>query len=159
MSEPTDQPRSWPWGRVFAGAGVILSLLFVAAEIRQNTNAIRGGTFQQASEARREMVMEFVHDHSLQEAYDAWRGFRPWSEMSAESQSRIETWVAAYMVFLDDAYYQVRLGALPQSAFEGWLLQTDNPQMREFWGRSSHRFTPEFRAYLKSVQGLGDAGS
>ena len=157
VTTPTDAPRGWSWGQGLAGAGVILSLVFVGTEIRQNTDALRGATFQQVSDARREMLLEFVHEPSLGAAFGAWNGSaEAWSDLPREARGSIRTWVGAYMTFLDNAYYQVRLGALPQSAFERWLLDMSNPRMREFWSGSSDRFTVEFRDYIDSARSLAD---
>ena len=161
VTRGSESTRGWSWGQVLGGSGVIVSLLFVATEVRQNTDAVMGATFQQLSETRRELLMEHLHDRSLNEAYSAFLGSdEAWAAVPAEMRYKVPLWVGAYLSFLDNAYYQVQLGALPQSAFEGWLLPGAGAHRRfkAFWASVRTRYTEEFRTYMETTFELGAGG-
>jgi hypothetical protein len=99
------------------------------------------------------LVLELVHDPTLDAAWEAWNGSgETWSALPIGERRKVASWVGAYMIFLDNAYYQVQLGTLPEAAFERWLLNMGNPQMHEFWSQSGDRFTAEFRGYVDSLR-------
>ena len=155
MTEPTEKrSRNWSWSQLLGAAGVALSLIFVATEIQQNTDAVKGSTFQALSDARIEMLMAINDDADLAEAFAAWQSRSDdWSSLSPAEQGKVRVWLGAYFAFLDNAYYQVSLGALPRSAFETWMMHPNDPafpRVGEFVTLLSSRFTPEFREYLEA---------
>ncbi len=58
-------------GSVLGGLGVIGSLVFVALQIRQNTEAVRSATIQAISEQSFEAVAQLVENPDLRAAYQA----------------------------------------------------------------------------------------
>lgn len=151
----SQQVRTWSWAQVAGATGVIVSLLFVATEIRQNTAAVRGGTFHALSDTRREMLLALNEDSELASAWNVWMiASDEWSTLPGTAQGKVQIWLGAYYSFLDNAYYQVRLGTLPRSAFETWMIGPDDPvfpRAGEFWQMMRSRFTPEFREYVDGI--------
>ena len=159
VTSGSESTRRWSWGQVLGGSGVIISLLFVATEVRQNTEAVLGATFQQLSEGRRELLMEQLHDPSLNAAWGAWQSSdEAWAAVPDEERNKVSLWVGAYLGFLDNAYYQVQLGALPQAVFEGWRLPSAHSRFKEFWALTRTRYTEQFRTYMETTFELGAGG-
>jgi hypothetical protein len=57
--------RGKPIGELVAASGVILGLVFVAFEIRQNTDAMQSGTIQALSEQSFDYAMRLSEDHEF----------------------------------------------------------------------------------------------
>jgi len=143
--------------RQFAAAvGVVLSLVFVGIQIRQNTAAVRSATLQALSDAQRELILSSV----LEENHSALvtRVFRgETSEDFTEFENtRLFGWYVVLVAHLQNTYLQREAGVVDDDVFEsfGWTspaLQT--PHFAEFRERAlaagaSPRFAEFFREWM-----------
>ena len=105
-----------------AATGVILSLLFVGMEIRQNTLAVRSSTLQALSDSYRELVLSSLlsEDHSALIAR-AFQG-ETVEDFTAHENTRLLGYYAVYMSHLQNTYLQREAGVLDDDVFEafGW---------------------------------------
>ena len=66
------------WTETIGVIGVIASLVFVGVEIRQNTQAVRGATYQSLTESSMELLFRISDDPALGEQIDAWARAMTW---------------------------------------------------------------------------------
>jgi len=98
----------------FGGAvAVVVSLLYLAAQVRQNTRAIRGATAHAVTE-RQQAELHWSHEIAdiFTKAIEA-----PESLTSAEAWSLSE-WLNAAIVMRQNEFRQFRLGLLGEDAWE-----------------------------------------
>ena len=88
--------RSWIWketAEVLGVLGVIGSLVFVAFEIRQNTEAVRSSTIQSISHWSYETYMAYVENEALRVALQAACD----GTMSDDQRRQVGSWYGAIL--------------------------------------------------------------
>jgi hypothetical protein len=137
-------------GRFLGATSVVLSLLFVGYELRQNTAVAR-------SEAYRQMVAGFTEFNSMMASDEDIAAL--WVRMSAGGLAAdfdaTENWRlrSAYIVLLrqwEGVYHSVEEGVLPETVLPtvdmGGAFAT--PYMAEIWPGMQGLFSDDFAAFL-----------
>jgi hypothetical protein len=131
---------------------VIASLIFVGFEVRQNTAAVRGATYQSIADASLEQVRWFADNERLLE-------FRARVEQGALEAdfTREENLLqgADYVMTIrriENIFVQVREGLVEEEAIlrfrpsEGYFA---SPYFLEFWSTWGPQVEPGFRVYFE----------
>lgn len=141
------------WTELIGVIGVIASLIFVGVEIRQNTRAVRGATYQSLAEASMTLLFRLADDPAVSGQIDAWGRGEP---LDPETVDKIEALVMAYLRHLENAYYQMEEGTLRPEFLENWLGNPSFglPQMRPFWEQRRRAFGEDFAVYFENRWGL-----
>lgn len=136
----------------FGGAiAVVVSLIYLAVQVRQNTRAIRGQTAHAVTE-RQQAELHWSHEIAsvFTRAIETPRGLS-----SAEAWSLSE-WLTSAIVMRQNEFRQFRLGLLEREAWEQSeqvvLMLLGFPWSRNWWqvmGRE--QATPEFAAHVDAL--------
>lgn len=138
--------------------GLIVSLIFVAYEIRQNTLAARAAAFQQIGIATAEMWGEYGRDPGMIRLMEG-RSDIPSEEWTADDWSRFLAQMLAWARLAETGLLQVEEGLLPPTSLEflgyastrSWL---QSPEVYCIWKyRMRDMVSEPFAAYVES----GDA--
>ena len=139
-------------GQIIGAVAVVISLFYVASQIRQNTNAVRSATAQTVYEHFANWYNLVAADAEL--AQIVANGLRDYASLSEKERVRI---VAAFMAFLSysqNAFLKWREGLLAQSLWRGWELVIMNlvcaPGGKAFWNERAYMFGDEFRQYVEN---------
>ena len=144
------------WGQAGAAVAGVLSLIFVGWEIRQNTTAIRGSTYQAVADANVEWLMFLAENPELGRLLQRWTSRD--TTLSVREVSQARSLQLTFWRTVENAHYQYLLGNLPEEAVRRWIPPFDNPVVREWWQDARDRFTPAFVAYVDSVVEGGTSG-
>ncbi len=133
--------------------GVLGSLLYVASQIRQNTQAVRSATAQAVHDNYAAWYQGYANDPVLMKiAVDGLRDYRALDEV-AKAQ-----FIALFMQFLSysqNAFFQWREGALSPELWSGWELLMMNlvsaPGGKDFWSERGYVFGDAFRSHVEGV--------
>lgn len=143
---------SWVWketAEIVGVVGVIASLIFVAFEIRQNTNAVQSSTIQALSEQSYDTVRLTIE---IPEARDALRAARE-NRLSEEQQELFDLIISAALRLHQNRYLQARLGVLDETTSleigVGGIYRI--PYFREFWSKNGSDYSPGFQEYVNRV--------
>jgi hypothetical protein len=138
-------------GQVIGAIAVVVSLIYVALQIRQNTNAVRAATAQSVHEHFANWYQLFASDESL--APMAVKGLRDYDSLSETEKARF---VAVFMAFLSygqNAFLKWRQGLLSPSLWNGWEQVLMNligaPGGKGLWKERAYLFGEEFRRYVQ----------
>ena len=126
---------------------VIGSLVFVALEIRQNTNAVRSATFQAIAELSYDSTMFVAESADLREA---WRASRS-NSLSEDQRDQLDAFYSALMRIHQIRLVQADLGILDindamQIGGRGGAYRS--AFFADFWARRKDEFPPDFQAYV-----------
>ena len=136
------------WGEILAACGVIASLLFVGAEIQQNTNAVHGATLQSVSQQSLELALAGLDNPELRAAFAAARD----GTMSPEQRDLMNWFYAAKLRADENRFRQVELGILDAANFQ----QLSNhrayqfPAFLEYWERTGDQYAEDFQALVEN---------
>ncbi len=98
--------------------GVILSLVFAALAIRQNTSSVRAQTRQQLSDA----AAQFNLALATTDLGPLWRRFAIGDSLTDDEMSRVSPAIVTAVRNMENVYLQTREGVIDQSALVsyGW---------------------------------------
>ena len=137
-------------GQIIGALAVVISLIYVALQIRQNTNAVRSAMAQTVHEHFAKWYHLVAADDEL--AQIVARGLRDYASLPEKERVRF---VAAFMAFLSysqNAFLKGREGLLAQPLWRGWELVIMNlvcaPGGKTFWKERAYMFGDEFRRYI-----------
>jgi hypothetical protein len=128
--------------------GVFVSLVFVAMEVRQNTEAVRSATLQAIAEQSFAAVAQLVEDEDLRVAYDLARGGQP---LTPSQRLHLKTFYMGLMRIQQNRYMQAQLGILDLETLNftgGRAGAYSIPFFAEFWSEDRDEYPPEFVEYI-----------
>jgi hypothetical protein len=138
-------------GQVIGAIAVVISLIYVALQIRQNTSAVRSPHRAISSRAFCKLVSSHPADAELSRI--AANGLRDYQSLSENERTRF---IAAFMSFLSysqNAFLKWRQGLLAPSLWLGWEQVMMNlfgaPGGKAFWKERGYMFGDEFRRYIE----------
>ena len=138
-----------------AAAGVILSLLFVAYEIRQNTQVSRAASIQAMADASLQIMVAWgSEDEGATLIRRVTEGALP-SDFTPDEDAKIRMFFLASLRSAESRYRQIELGLLdPES--EDWFggsasLIYQSPYLKTSWPLFFRDSTaPDFAAYMEA---------
>jgi hypothetical protein len=138
-------------GQIIGALAVVISLFYVASQIRQNTNAVRSATAQTVHEHFAKWYQLVAADDEL--AQIVAKGLRDYTSLSEKERVRF---IAAFMAFLSysqNAFLKWREGLLASPLWMGWQQVIMNlvgaPGGKAFWRERAYMFGDEFRRYIE----------
>ena len=138
-------------GQVIGAIAVVISLIYVALQIRQNTNAVRAATVQSVHEHFANWYNFFASDASLSQI--AIRGLKDYGCLSEMDKARFVAMFMAFLSYSQNAFLKWRQGLLAPSLWLGWEQVIMNlvcsPGGKGLWKERSYLFGEEFRRYVE----------
>lgn len=124
------------WLEIVAAFGVILSLLFVGFEIRQNTAIARGQARQDLAQINQEWLVLISQDVEFEALWNDAFGPAP-RELSAAEDRRAQYIMTIHLRRLENVYLQYREGLVEKSALQNYgFAQTEmfrRPEFERYW--------------------------
>ena len=139
-------------GELVGAIGVILTLIYLAIQIRNNTRAVRLETAHNIMEEIRDLYSLMAEHGELADLIN--RAATDYESISGQEKVR---WYALNMNFirsLENGHIQWQEGALDARVWYGMKRQsvdyTRLPGFEEFWGNRKHWFSKEFQEFMRS---------
>ncbi len=136
--------------QVIAAVGVILTLVYLGAQIRQNTRAIRRSAYQELLNHIAQVNVKLIEDRSLCELSIKLRSGL--DKLEEPDRMRVLAWFGTVFRHYQNAYNLLREGVITQ---EHWNLLSATIERnlastgaREMWDVVRSTFTPEFQAMI-----------
>ena len=131
-----DTKRLSDWLEIVAATGVILSLLFVGFEIRQNTAIARGQARQDLAQLNQEWLVLLSQDAEFEALWDD--AFGPNArELSADEERRAQYIMTIHLRRLENVYLQYREGLVEESALQNYgfanIATFQRPEFERYW--------------------------
>jgi hypothetical protein len=143
---------------VVTSVGVIVSLVFVGYEVRQNTAATRAGTQQAVYASVREATDALMaNDRLIAILTEAEQDSTLYVDgRGSPDESLLSLFQLSQMNEIENAYYQAEQGTLDSAIWPGWLGHINelagSPVFRHYWARHRVRFSlPGFVSLMDSV--------
>lgn len=140
---------------VIAAVGVIVSLLYVATELRQNTRAIRAGTFQNMASMTAYLRSDVVNDPTF--AAILVKASSEATNLTGVETLRLKSWFAAVLRQFEDLHYQYVDGTLDPGLWKGYDRMIHDsmgtPALQAWYRAHQDEYSDGFRAYLSPIVG------
>ena len=139
-------------GQIIGAVAVVISLFYVASQIRQNTNAVRSATAQTVHEHFANWYHLVAADDEL--AQIAANGLRDYESLSETEKVRFIALFMAFLSYGQNAFLKWRKGLLEPALWIGWEQVLMNligaPGGKAFWKERAYMFGDEFRQYIET---------
>lgn len=159
MSERSG-PRLSTIMEVVSAAAVVVSLVYVAIEIRHNTEAVQSATYQQLVAASDEFLLVLAQDPELT---DIWiRGDTDPSLLDDIGAQRYWWIIRTYLRNMEHAFRQHErgsLGDLEWDLYASMMCRPWPPGRRSSWPSHTPTLSPDFVSFVESCQDLSAAES
>jgi len=135
-------------GEAIAALAVVVSLLYVAVQVRQNTRSVRAATYQAFSESYGDFRTLLVKDERLGALFG--KGLRSRSELSTSERFQFDSLMMNFTRVAEVNFYHEINGLVDEPFYRGWRDEAVEiwrlPGAREWWSESSRFFNADFRA-------------
>ncbi len=139
-------------GEFVAAIATLLTLIYLAAQIRQNTRAVRSTAFQQVVDSFSEISLAMGLNPEVSEIFD--RAREDPSSLDSGEQSRYRLILLSFFRRAESVFFQSEQGTLEAESWEGIreslkvILRGQGG--RQFWDENSHVFNSRFRTFVES---------
>lgn len=130
--------------------GVIVTLIYVAVQLRQNTAALRSTATQGAHDQSSKVYDLLAGDADLGLIWA--RGLREPDSLNPAETARFFAILQATMFRLQNWYFQTESGLIDPQLLESWTRVVQQacamPGFKVFWEQRQIVYAPEFKDYL-----------
>jgi hypothetical protein len=142
-------------GEMLGGSAVVVSLIYLSFQVRQNTRALRASSTDTAVASLRDWMRPLILDSETA------RLFRTgvegeWINFSPDDRARFLHLLFGYLKTFENFHYQYLQGTLEQELWEGWYnilsAYVMSPGVQAYWPARRNAFSPRFRELVESVR-------
>lgn len=148
-------------GEVVGAIGVIVTLGYLAVQIRQNTASVRASTLQTMSEASTSFHVVMARDAELSRIFHA--GVLDPEALSPEEYVRFRFAMMAFLRRVEGFHGQAGRNRVAPEEWAGLrescLSVMSQPGARAWWAEESGRYNPDFAAWLDQELGRRPASN
>jgi hypothetical protein len=145
--------------QIVAAVGVIVSLFYLAAQIRQNTRSQRSIVVDSLTNSLIALLGPQAGDPALTRAFvtivENWHG--------ATEEDRLRAVAVLFPLFklFENVWFQQRQGTLEPEQWQGWDLYMrayyHRPGVKTWWSLRRGMFPAGFRDYLEATEPIAEA--
>jgi hypothetical protein len=144
--------------QLIASIGVIVSLFYLAVQIRQNTRSQRSVVVDSLTRSLINLIGPQGYDPELTRGFvsatEDWHG--------ASEEDRLRAIAVLFITFklFENAWFQQRQGTLDPEQWEAWDLHIrvyfHRPGVKTWWSLRRAMFVAGFRNYIESTQPISE---
>ena len=138
-------------GELVGGIAVVVTLIYLAAQIRHNTRAVRLSTGHAVTEDFRAVLTLLAEQEGMAEAI-----FKGINDPGISGPEKMRYWAfnSNLMYAFENAYIQTTQDALDPRHWSGMkrlvIDYTYTPGFQEFWPNRKHFFSEDFQNFMDS---------
>jgi hypothetical protein len=140
-----------------AALGVIASLVFVGAEIRQNTTVARATARQAMADASNALAVSVYTDSEVFQDLGEWRNAREDAVLDCD-QTRMCLFALALARHHENVFFQAREGIVDEDVFASYGFSQNvaylSPYWPQYWPQIRRLFHPDFIAAFEAEYDL-----
>jgi len=140
--------------QLLAATGVIASLFYLAAQIRQNTRSMRAVVVDSLAHSLIDLLGPQAFDVEFTRAFS--RVTKDWNAASEEDRMRTVAVLICTFKLFENAWFQRRQGTLDAQQWEGWdayaRMYFHLPGVKTWWQLRRATFAAGFREYVETSE-------
>lgn len=139
-------------GEVIGALAVVVTLAYLAIQVRQNTAAQKSGATQRAHDQTSAMYDMMASDSDLGEIFA--RGLNEPDSLNASETARFFALMFSIMFRVQNWYIQAQSGFIDKQLFESWMKIVQQlsgfPGFKRFWEQRRHVFAAEMVEHFEN---------
>jgi len=141
------------WAQLIASIGVIASLFYLAAQVRQNTRSSRAVVVDSLARSMHDLAIQMSQNDQLLMTASM---LKDWSSASEMERARYASFMLGYFKLFENGWFQMRQGTLEAEQWEGYdaFLRSvwTVPTVKTWWSMRRMFFAPGFRNYVENLK-------
>jgi hypothetical protein len=138
----------------FVGAiAVVITLVYLTLQIRQNTHSLRAQTYQDILIESVRLRDSWGRDAEASRLF--WQGLQSLAAMSEDDRARTTNLIYALVRIYENVHYQFSRGMIEPTVWVPWHRMIERiagaPGFRELWAQDREFFNPQFAVYIDSI--------
>ena len=132
------------------GLSVVLSLIFVAMEVRNNTDAIRGATIQGIADQYLNITTSSMNNPTIRSGWaKAASGNK--SELTLDEEIALNWYYNGILRIAENRYRQIELSIIKLNVISGGAPEFRSPFFKIYWEARRHLYSPDFAAHVNEL--------
>lgn len=140
-------------GELLGAVGVIISLIYLAAQVQQNTAALRASSITAVTDKTAEGMGMVATSPELARLLG--KGVAGESPLEPDEKIRFELLMGNWFTHWQGMHRQISVGAIDEELFSAWLpviaYYAKNPLVSDWLASSRSALTPQFRSFLSEL--------
>ena len=132
------------------GIGVVLTLAYLAVQIRQNTRVVRTSNFQNLMSMNASFTSAIAENEDVADIYQ--RGLVSFNQLSDTEQIRFNMLISEPFTAAQLSYQLNKRGLIDELLYEGHQASTEllfaAPGVREWWSKNKTWYHADFRDFI-----------
>jgi len=141
-------------GDFLGGLGVVITLLYLAAQIRQNTRSSRSASYQAIATAISQSTINLWMNPDTARIMQA--GIADREALNPLEQTQFNGIMAGMVRGIENIHYQYLAGAIDRDLWTGWELRTRSivttPGALEWWTENKDTFSKDFQVLVDGLE-------
>ena len=142
------------YGEFIGAIGVVITLAYLAVQIRQNTRATRAASHHAIVEALNQGNLLQAQDDDLAQIWLSGTSDR--SQLSDSERQRFDMLCLSYFHVFDSLWYSAKIGTaehdLLLSEEKGFAFLMGSLGVYDWWVSNPYAFSAEFRRYMETFR-------
>jgi hypothetical protein len=143
-------------GEVLGAAAVVLSLVYVAAQVRQNTAALTRAASAEAIASVRQWNQSLIDDPVMVRIFS--QGVVDMNSLDEDGRARFVVLMMNCLKTYEHLHYQYSKGAMEPEVWQGWArvgqIYFTQPGVQQYWGERRQIFSPAFQRWMEGLEPL-----
>lgn len=139
-------------GSFVSGIGVLVSLIYLSLQIRQNTRAVRSQIHQHIADSWFS-VGAILSDHSREFTVGLKADEKTFAAMPDDEKFAFLACIFAFFKHFENMYLQYQEGLIARENWDAWTSQMfmywHMPAVQNWWKSRRLTFSPEFRRFIE----------
>jgi hypothetical protein len=138
---------------LLGAVAVVASLVYVAAQVRQNTRALQRTASADAIAGVRHWNDALIRDPEVAGIFT--RGIEDMGSLGERERAQFITLAVNFFKTYEDMHYQFIQGSMDPEVWAGWErlggLYVSSPGMQQYWRERRNFFSKSFQAWVDEV--------
>ena len=141
-------------GQIVGAFAVVISLIYVASEVRRNTRATQLAAMRSMHDAFNRWIQQLTERPDVRELY--YRGIHDFDSLKGADLVGFSTLMNQLFRTVEEMYYLQAAGHLEKGVWHGWETAHREfnayPGVQAWWRLRSHWFSDEFAKFIDQLQ-------
>lgn len=138
-------------GELIGAAGVIISILYLAAQVRSNTRSLKASTFQAACDASARISLVLGSDPQVALVWQ--KGLAGAEELTTAEVAQFQYLFHSLLRQIENGHFQLQNGTMDQEIWLGWVESLrsilGSPGGTRVWPAFRPRMRPSFARFVE----------
>lgn len=147
------------WGEFIGGIAVVVSLIYLASQIRQNSKLLRASTASASVSGVNDQSSLIVQDPEVARIF--WDGLEDRSSLSESDRRRFDALIGMQLSALNQEYQFAADGVIGSTVWSsrtrGYRRVLQQPGMRQWWNEWRDVYGDEFGEFVDGLVREGEA--